>query len=264
MSGNKPLQDWRGFWSDPVLAEFNLQQRRRLLSMIICILIGLSIGLTISTALFFQPEDLFSEVVVQAGISMVFVLLVAYWFNRSGYFHPAAAIVLISIPVTLLIIVGQDFASEDVPDGMIYFVIPILMSSLLYPMRTTAIFSLLYILTVVLSYFLIPDVKWEDLYFAAQFIFIVSIFVIFTSFLRQRLMDEWKNSTVGNQKTLTQQNSYLEALHETSLALMSRQKLENLLQVILERAAQLADTEHGNIYPISADGKSFEPRVLLG
>lgn len=264
MSGNKPLQDWRGFWSDPVLAEFNLQQRRRLLSMIICILIGLSIGLTISTALFFQPEDLFSEVVVQAGISMVFVLLVAYWFNRSGYFHPAAAIVLISIPVTLLIIVGQDFASEDVPDGMIYFVIPILMSSLLYPMRTTAIFSLLYILTVVLSYFLIPDVKWEDLYFAAQFIFIVSIFVIFTSFLRQRLMDEWKNSTVGNQKTLTQQNSYLEALHETSLALMSRQKLENLLQVILERAAQLADTEHGNIYLISADGKSFEPRVLLG
>ncbi|MCQ3929019.1 MAG: hypothetical protein DPW16_01050 [Chloroflexi bacterium] len=260
MSGNKLPQDRRGFLSDPVLAEFNLQQRRQLLSMIIYILIGLSIGLTISTALFFQPENLFSEVVVQAGVGLVFVLLVAYWFNLAGYFHPAAAIVLISIPVTLLIIVGLDFASQDVPDGLIYFVIPILMCSLLYPTRTTAVFSLLYILTVILSYFFIPDVKWEDLYFVAQFVFVVAVFVIFTSFLRQRLM----NSTVGNQKTLSQQNTYLEALHETSLALMSRQRLENLLQVILERAAQLADTQHGNIYLISADGKSFEPRVLLG
>lgn len=184
MSGNKPPQDRQGFLSDPALAEFNLQQRRQLLSMLICILIGLSIGLTILTALFFQPENLFSEVVVQSGVGLVFVLLVAYWFNRAGYFHPAAAIVLISIPVTLLIIVGLDFASKDVPNDLIYFVIPILMCSLLYPTRTTAIISLLYILMVVLSYFLIPDVKWEDLYFVAQFIFIVAVFVIFTSFLR--------------------------------------------------------------------------------
>ncbi len=273
MPVNKPTQarpaHWRNVLSAPAmrisaLAEFNYQQRRWLLSMILLILIGLSVGLTISMVLFFQPERPFAEIVVQAGLALTFILLVAFGLNHRGYFHAATIIVLVSIPVALLLVVSLDFETEDVPDGLIYFVIPIFMCSFLYPTRTTIAFSLLCILSMFLSYYIVPDASWADIFFAVQFVVIVAMFVIFTSFVRHQLMDEWKTSSLTSQKALSQQNAYLEALHETSLALMSRQKLEDLLQVILERAAQLADTKHGNIYLVSADGAFIEPRVVLG
>lgn len=49
------------------------------------------------------------------------------------------------------------------------------------------------------------------------------------------------------------QSGYLEALHETSLALMNRLDLADLLQTIVTRAGQLVGTPHGYIYLIEDD-----------
>ena len=49
------------------------------------------------------------------------------------------------------------------------------------------------------------------------------------------------------QEILRRQNEYLAALHDTTLALMNRLELSDLLEAIITRAAQLLGTEHGYI-----------------
>ena len=50
------------------------------------------------------------------------------------------------------------------------------------------------------------------------------------------------------EEKLHRQNEYLTALHETSIGLLSRLDLSDLLLTIIKHAGQLSGTEHGNIY----------------
>jgi len=68
-----------------------------------------------------------------------------------------------------------------------------------------------------------------------------------------------------------QQNAYLAALHETSIGLVSRLELSELLEAIITRAAKLVDAEHGFIYlgntsqaMIEVGPEVFELRVGIG
>ena len=50
------------------------------------------------------------------------------------------------------------------------------------------------------------------------------------------------------EEKLHRQNEYLTALHETSIGLLSRLNLSDLLLTVIKHAGQLSGTEHGNIY----------------
>ena len=63
---------------------------------------------------------------------------------------------------------------------------------------------------------------------------------------------------------LSVQNAELEALHETTLGVMDRLDADELLTTLLERAGQLAGTEHGYIYLETDDGTEIENRVSVG
>lgn len=56
---------------------------------------------------------------------------------------------------------------------------------------------------------------------------------------------------------LRRQNAYLAALHETTLALLNRLDLKDLLTAIIARAASLLQTEHGYIYLVEPNGESM-------
>jgi signal transduction histidine kinase/flagellar basal body-associated protein FliL len=63
---------------------------------------------------------------------------------------------------------------------------------------------------------------------------------------------------------LQRQNAYLAALHETSLALMNRLEINDLLETIVARAAQLLDTEHGYVYLIDPVKQVMDRKVGVG
>ena len=55
------------------------------------------------------------------------------------------------------------------------------------------------------------------------------------------------------EKALQRQNAYLAALHDTTLGLISRLDLKELLETLLARAAELLDTPHGFLYLVEGD-----------
>jgi PAS domain S-box-containing protein len=63
---------------------------------------------------------------------------------------------------------------------------------------------------------------------------------------------------------LRTQNTYLTALHETALALLSGQQIEQLLENILAQATRLAGTSHGYIYLFDSEKNQAELVVGLG
>jgi signal transduction histidine kinase len=63
---------------------------------------------------------------------------------------------------------------------------------------------------------------------------------------------------------LREQNTELEALHETTLGVMDRLDLDELLEALLTRAGELLGTEHGAIYLEDASGLRIENRVSVG
>ncbi|HRQ40170.1 MAG TPA: response regulator [Chloroflexota bacterium] len=60
------------------------------------------------------------------------------------------------------------------------------------------------------------------------------------------------------------QNAYLAALHDTTLGLIGRLELHELLQAIVNRAAALVDTSHGFVFLVEPDGLEMEQKVGAG
>jgi PAS domain S-box-containing protein len=63
------------------------------------------------------------------------------------------------------------------------------------------------------------------------------------------------------EETLHRQKEYLAALHETTLGLINRLDLQELLQALISRAGQLLDTTHGFIYLVDCEKQILECRV---
>jgi len=67
------------------------------------------------------------------------------------------------------------------------------------------------------------------------------------------------------EEKLRQQNEYLAALHETTLGLISRLNLNELLEALVARAGQLLGTPHGYVYlmePFITDADKFDEAEL--
>jgi transcriptional regulator with GAF, ATPase, and Fis domain len=63
---------------------------------------------------------------------------------------------------------------------------------------------------------------------------------------------------------LHRQKEYLAALHETTLGLVNRLNLQDLLQALITRAGQLLGTPHGFIYLVNPEKNVLECRVGIG
>jgi len=63
---------------------------------------------------------------------------------------------------------------------------------------------------------------------------------------------------------LLHQNEYLEALHATTLGLVSRLDLQDLLETVVQHAGQMLNTTHGYIYLINTAETELELRVGVG
>jgi len=66
------------------------------------------------------------------------------------------------------------------------------------------------------------------------------------------------------QAKLRQQNEYLAALHETSLGLITRLELQDLLEALVTRAGQMLNTPHGYIQIVEPDAKEIICKVGVG
>jgi signal transduction histidine kinase/HAMP domain-containing protein len=66
------------------------------------------------------------------------------------------------------------------------------------------------------------------------------------------------------EETLRRQNEYLAALHATTLGLISRLDLKDLLETLVMRAGQLLGTPHGFIYLAAPGGAELERKVGVG
>jgi len=66
------------------------------------------------------------------------------------------------------------------------------------------------------------------------------------------------------EEKLQQQNEYLAALHATTLGLISRLDLDELLQAIISRAGQLLGTPHGFISLLEPAKDQIEVKVGTG
>jgi PAS domain S-box-containing protein len=73
-----------------------------------------------------------------------------------------------------------------------------------------------------------------------------------TDLQRLRLEDDLKKRELADQQ-LHSQNEYLQALHDTTLGLITRQNVTSVLQAIVTRSGKLVGTEHGFLYLVNAD-----------
>jgi len=82
---------------------------------------------------------------------------------------------------------------------------------------------------------------------------------------KARLENErFRNELIADQQLLARQNAYLAVLQETTLGLMSRPSLTNLLEDIIKRAGDLLGTPHGFIYLVEPSGDDMTVQVAVG
>ncbi len=69
---------------------------------------------------------------------------------------------------------------------------------------------------------------------------------------------------VQAEAALQRQNTYLAALHETTLALMNRLDVKDVLEAIVVRAAALVGTEHGYVYLVEPETDDLVVHIGVG
>ena len=77
-------------------------------------------------------------------------------------------------------------------------------------------------------------------------------------------LDRRRLEQQASAETLRHQNEYLAALHETTLGLISRLELSDLLEALIARAGHLLDTTHGYIYLTDKKQDKLQRRVGVG
>lgn len=71
-------------------------------------------------------------------------------------------------------------------------------------------------------------------------------------------------SSPQSEADLQRRNTYLSALHQTSLSIMNHLDVHDLLEAIVARATYLMHTVHGYVYLVNADRSMLEVKVGLG
>lgn len=79
----------------------------------------------------------------------------------------------------------------------------------------------------------------------------------------QRLQEEITERTKA-EEALRVQNEYLAALHETTLGIVGRLKVDELLETLVARAGQLLQTSHGYVYLVDKKTSELECKVGVG
>jgi len=77
-------------------------------------------------------------------------------------------------------------------------------------------------------------------------------------------LEQRRSDLQQSAETLRRQNEYLAALQETSLGLMSRLDLNELLEALVTRAAHLLEAPHGLIYLVEPGSGVLERKVGMG
>jgi signal transduction histidine kinase/CheY-like chemotaxis protein/HAMP domain-containing protein len=92
---------------------------------------------------------------------------------------------------------------------------------------------------------------------------LASAFNTMTSELRETL-EGLEKRVADRTEELRLQNAELGALHETTLGVMHRLDIDDLLRELLTRACELLGTTHGYLYIRSSDAEELENRVATG
>ena len=63
---------------------------------------------------------------------------------------------------------------------------------------------------------------------------------------------------------IQKQNGFIQSLHETTMGLINRQNVNDVLEAILKHAAQLAETPDGYIYLLQPERNAMEMKIGIG
>jgi signal transduction histidine kinase len=77
-------------------------------------------------------------------------------------------------------------------------------------------------------------------------------------------LEERRREQQAAAETLRRQNEYLAALHETTLGLISRLEVSDLLEALIERAGQMLGTPHAYIYLADEGGAELQRKIGVG
>ena len=72
------------------------------------------------------------------------------------------------------------------------------------------------------------------------------------------------NELTANQAKVFRQNECLLTLRETAFALMHEVDVDNLLRLIVEKAAAIGESSHAYLYTLTADGQAMELKIVIG
>lgn len=203
---------------------------------------------------FIDPVD---DDFVLTMLSAFATYIVAYWLSQHGKYQFAALLTLGYSSVAVFILALSDRDANNVDNYLIFLVLSTLLSSFLLTIRTTFIIMLMLVTGILSLLILKPAADPHEVLFAALFFLIISSLIMVVMYYRHLLE--------ANRQTLLQrQNEHLAALHETALALMRRQALNDVLTTILQRAAHLAGTAHGSIDLVDSSEKHITVKVGIG
>jgi len=261
------------FWRLLATPIFNSEEKTRAARFLN--LFSLSVGailvVIILVRLILQSENGSLSLLILGAI--VFVLGLVQVMMRRGHVRAASVFLIVSVWVAMTF---QAWAADGIRDAaVISYLLIILMASFLLSWREALVVSIVSILAT--WYFAVleqngirPQKLDEPLNFArdltAIFIFTGALIYLLVHNLNRSLYEarlELKERLKAEEK-LQRQTDYLTTLHQTSLELVHRLELFPLLESILARACHLAETPHGVIDLLLADGSAMRQEMGYG
>ena len=213
----------RSLWNllvEPSDSINELDQRRqaRLLATLLVVLLPLTLIGAVTSFLFGTPSGFANPGAYSAGLSAL-ILIVAYSFSRTPRYRVGAAFtvaILAAVPFIVLVLQGTDFLL----DGLVWAALPLLLSSILLPIRGTVALIVANLIGFSLMPLVIPGMDYPNTALPMSYIALLGGLILVASRYRSLVEED-------RQKALEQANIELES---------NRQELEHQ---VAERTSEL-------------------------
>lgn len=197
-------------------------------------------------------------------IILTFMLFITYLVSRSQHYRLAIYIALTVGVAAILLIARVDESPGDL-HALYYLLILVLASTLFLSIRSAIFFSFVTLAILLATPLFIPEVSlYEVAVGPFNLVLLATVANLFTAYYRNQLERNRQLELTDLLHELSNRAAQLSALQETALDIVSHRDINELLQAIIFRAANLIQVAGGSLFLVNPDGDSLTLTAVHG
>lgn len=265
MMKEKLLNVWRSLTEPGAVTQGDDKRLQARLFLILLLLISLISIVGIVIPLLVAPVNFMAQIPVLLTVITCFILLtIIYLLGRSLSYRDSIVLTII-IGLSAIMVIAYTGPAPDNLIALYYLILVILVGSLFFSLKYTLMLTAVSLLAMLTAPLFTATITLYDVLIGPfNLVMAAGSVNLLAAYYRNQLDQKQQRELTGLMISLSRRADQLTALNETLLDIVSHRDLNELLQAIIVRAANLLGVSGSSIYLVDDAGQTLTLTAVHG